>query len=145
MTGAKYLKSTQLAFAVLILLAAAGCHRQAGNASAANALADGGATQENSGPPHDPHAMTAIDVATGDLAGFASYAGGRTYAPPASHTAGVPVATTTLPTLPLASVAAGDDQVGEQPSAVPGPAPWGVPAGGGPAPPSNAPAGQTAP
>ena len=108
------MKTTQLAFAALILLAAAGCHRRPGTGSAANALAQGGATEEESGSPHDPHAMTAIDVATGDLSGFATYAGGRAYAPPAGHTAGVPVATTALPTLPLASVATGDDQVGEQ-------------------------------
>jgi hypothetical protein len=145
MAGARHLQRTQLAFAALILLAASGCHRQSGNASAANALAQGSATQADSGSPHDPHAMTAIDVATGDLAGFATYAGGRTYAPPAGHTAGVPVATTTLPTLPLASVAAGDEPVSEQPSAVPAPAPSGAPAGGGPSPPPNAPTGQTTP
>jgi hypothetical protein len=63
--------------------------------------------------------MTAIDVATGDLAGFATYAGGRTYAPPPSHTAGVPAATAALPSLPVASVAAADEAVGEQSSAVP--------------------------
>ena len=81
------MKSTKLTVALLIMLAGVACHRQPGNADA-NAPVQVGATRDDSGSPHDPHAMTAIDVATGDLAGFATYAGGRTYAPPAGHTAG---------------------------------------------------------
>jgi hypothetical protein len=133
--GVRHLKNVQLTAAMLALLVAAACHRQAGNT--ATATAPGQASlQDDGGSSHDPHAMTAIDVATGDIAGFAQYAGGRTYAPPPSHTAGVPaVATAPLPTLPVATVAAGD----EQPSALPLIVPPSIPANGGQTPPNGAP------
>ena len=139
LVGAKLLKRISLVFAVPVLLAAAACHRQPGNASAAAPIQD--ATPEDQDrASHDPHAMTAIDAATGDLAGFANYAGGREDAPQASH-ASAAAATAALPSVPLASVASGDEQVGEQSSAVPAAAPWGVPASGSQAAPSNASAG----
>jgi hypothetical protein len=109
------LKKVELSLVLLILLAAAACHRQPGNASAANAPTQD-ATQNEGDSRHDPHAMTTIDVATGDLSGFANYAGGRAWAPAISHAGTAPAATAALP---VASVASGDEPVADQSSALP--------------------------
>jgi hypothetical protein len=90
-----------------IALIVAGCHRQGSQAS--SALQNGEATivTDTGGQTstHDPHAMTSIDVATGDLAGWEDYAGGRAVPPaPKSATAAQPAAAS-----PEGSVAASDD------------------------------------
>ena len=83
------MKSVGVPFVILVLLATVACGRQA-SGSAADGSDDSTVMSEGDGRPsvpHDPRAMTAIDVATGDLSGLANYAGGRVLAPPAYRAA----------------------------------------------------------
>jgi hypothetical protein len=69
-------------FVILLLLAATACGKP--GAAGGNGADDDAVITADGGRPsveHDPRAMTAIDVATGDLSGFAHYAGGRAWAP----------------------------------------------------------------
>jgi hypothetical protein len=115
-------KTIRLPLIVTVLLAAAACSRGPAT-SVATAPGQALATQGDgeATAPHDPHAMTSIDAATGDLSGFANYAGGRAFAPPASHAGAAVAPTAALPTVPLdsatASVASADEQVGVQAAA----------------------------
>ena len=115
------MKIIRVTFAVLALLAATACNRSGQSVPPADSAAGGAlaSTEDlDHQPAHDPHAMTAIDVATGDLSGWASYAGdqaiplavGRTY--PAY---GQPAAATEPASDPLeGSVAATDEKVDER-------------------------------
>ena len=129
------MKTFQFLVAVPILLAAAACHRQAGNASAADPSAPAAdslaAGHGETWAAHDAQAMTSIDVATGDLSGFAGYAGGRAFAPPALQASAASGASAAAPAMPTAvidgSVAETDEGVSQQAggvpsSAIPGPA-----------------------
>ncbi len=79
------MKIARAPIAILILLVAAACGRQSANSSQAAAPSDDSTViiegYGRPSVPHDPRAMTAIDVATGDLSGLADYAGGRAVPP----------------------------------------------------------------
>jgi hypothetical protein len=104
------------------LLAIAGCHRPAQNPSAAAsgeplAVTDDPGLREGT---HEPGAMTAIDVATGDLAGWSDYAGDRAVPAVAAHAYGAAqsaAATNQTADMLEGSVATSDENVGVQPGA----------------------------
>ncbi len=103
-------------FVIVLLLAVTACGRQPGDA------ADGSSpvtTADNGRPSvaHDPRSMTAIDVATGDLSGLASYAGGRELAPTVYHAATGQAASTTPSAEDAGAAAASEGDTG--PSAIP--------------------------
>jgi hypothetical protein len=113
-----FVKVTRPPFAILILLAAAACSRQPGKSSPGDGLSeDSTVISDGYGRPsvsHDPRAMTSIDVATGDLSGFADYAGGRAIPPPADRAAPSQQAVAALPAQVVeGAVAAAQDGVGE--------------------------------
>src|SRR5258708_34451947 len=113
-------KIVRITFVVLVLLAAAACNRTGRSppdlpTEGALAPSDDSSHQ----PAHDPRAMTAIDVATGDLSGWGSYAHDRAIPLAANHArAGnaQPGATTNLATQVLeAPVATPDGAAGGHP------------------------------
>ena len=112
------------AFLALLGLLAAGCHRQAGQEATTpqngqSAMLPDSGDQAGS---HDPHAMTAIDVATGDLSGWDDYAGGRAVPPaPRSAAATQPAEASLSADLPEGAAPAGSDAGVATESIIPAP------------------------
>lgn len=98
----------------LSLFAAAACHRSPHNLSATGEPLDVSSDTGVRESTHDPASMTAIDVATGDVAGYASYAGDRAVPVVASHYGQQPEATNQTSDVLEDSVADADEAVGEQ-------------------------------